>query len=219
MRQIFQTIISLKICINLMVHYICKYKRTSMNLSESILDLLKKDENKAFRLLFDRYYDNLLLYCYHILDDLEAAEDIVQDCFTNLWNSKRLYSFTGNLDRFIFKIVKNRSLLFLKEYKKRNEVQTSFFMEENDSFHNDFTEEYQNAIELLYNTIDRLPEKCRKVFLMACLNDKTYQEIADELGTSVNTIKTQMKTALKFLRENLQEKYFLTILLFLTKKL
>ena len=48
-----------------------------MNPSESILDLLKKDESGAFRLLFDRYYDNLLLYCYHILDDLETAEDIV----------------------------------------------------------------------------------------------------------------------------------------------
>ena len=80
-------------------------------------------------------------------------------------------------------------------------------------------EEHQEEIELLYNTIDRLPDKCRKVFLMACLNDKSYQEIADELGTSINTVKTQMKTALKFLRENLQEEHFLSILLLLTEKL
>ena len=50
-----------------------------MNSSESILDLFKKDENRAFQLLFNRYYDNLLLYCYHISGNLEAAEDIVQD--------------------------------------------------------------------------------------------------------------------------------------------
>lgn len=55
-----------------------------MNSSESILDLFKKDENRAFQLLFNRYYDNLLLYCYHISGNLEAAEDIVQDCFINL---------------------------------------------------------------------------------------------------------------------------------------
>ena len=53
---------------------------------------------------------------------------------------------------------------------------------------------------------------------MACPNDKTYQEVADELGTSINTVKTQMKTALKFLRENLQEELFFTLLLFLTEK-
>ena len=86
-----------------------------MNSSESILNLFKKDENGAFQQLFNRYYDNLLLYCYHISGNLEAAEDIVQDCFTNLWNSKRLASFTGDLDRFIFKMIKNRSLLFLEE--------------------------------------------------------------------------------------------------------
>lgn len=49
---------------------------------------------------------------------------------------------------------------------------------------------------------------------MACLNDKTYQEVADELGTSINTVKTQMKTALKFLRENLQEELFLRFYFF-----
>lgn len=188
-----------------------------MTPSETILDLLKKNEKGAFRLLFDRYYDNLLLYCYHILNDLEAAEDIVQDCFINLWNSKRLHSFSGDLDCFIFKIVKNRSLLFLKEAQKRHDLQTSF-SKENETCHYDLPEEDTQEIELLYNTIDRLPEKCRKVFLMACLNDKSYQEIADELGTSINTVKTQMKTALKFLRENLQEESFFTLLFFLTEK-
>lgn len=188
-----------------------------MNSSTTILDLLKKDESGAFRLLFDRYYDNLLLYCYHILDDLEAAEDIVQDCFVNLWNSKRLHSFTGDLDRFIFKMAKNRSFLFIKEYKKRNNVQFSF-SEEYDTSYYDITEDDQKKYELLYNTINKLPYKCRQVFLMTCLNDKTYQEVADELGISINTVKTQMKTTLKFLRENLQEDLFFVLLLLLTKK-
>lgn len=185
--------------------------------SANILYLLKKDENRAFCLLFEKYYDNLLLYCYHILNDLEAAEDIVQDCFFCLWHNKRLHSFTGNLDRFIFTMVKNRSFLFLKEKKKRYNIESSFSQEE-ERFPDETSEKEQEKIELLYNTIDKLPQKCRKVFLMACLNDKSYQEIADELDTSINTVKTQMKTALKFLRKNLQEETFLTILLFLIKR-
>ncbi len=188
-----------------------------MNPSDAILNAFQKDESGAFRLLFDRYYDNLLLYCYHILNDLGTAEDIVQDCFFCLWDSKRLNSFTGDLDRFIFKMVKNRSYLFLKENKKRYDIQSSLAQEE-EEFLYDTPEKDQEEIELLYNTIDQLPDKCRKVFLMACLNDKTYQEIANELGTSINTVKTQMKTALKFLRENLQEELFFTLLLFLTEK-
>ena len=188
-----------------------------MNPSESILDLLKKDESGALTVLFARYYDNLLLYCYHILDDLETAEDIVQDCFVNLWNRKSLHSFSGDLDRFIFKMVKNQAFLFLREYKKRYNIQVSF-SQESEISHYDTLDESSKEIELLYQTIDKLPEKCRKVFLMACLNDKTYQEVADELGTSINTVKTQMKTALKFLRENLQEELFFTLLLFFNRK-
>ena len=53
---------------------------------------------------------------------------------------------------------------------------------------------------------------------MACLDDKTYQEIAETLGVSINTVKTQMKYALKFLRDNLQEDDFCSILVLLTKK-
>lgn len=188
-----------------------------MNVSDNILDVLRKDERGAFQLLFERYYDNLLLYCYHITNDLEAAEDIVQDCFYQLWYNKRLDRFTGDLERFIFKMVKNRSFLFLKEHKKRHDTQMSF-SQENESVHYDITEEHQGEIEILYNTIDRLPDKCRQVFLMACLNDKTYQEIANETGTSINTVKTQIKTALKFLRENLQKDQFFSVLLLLTRK-
>ena len=114
-------------------------------------------------------------------------------------------------------MVKNQAFLFLREYKKRHNMQVSF-SQESETTHYDITDESTKEIELLYQTIDKLPEKCRQVFLMACLNDKTYQEIADELGTSINTVKTQMKTALKFLRENLQEELFFTLLLFLTEK-
>ena len=167
-------------------------------------------------MLFKDYYASLVMYAMHYVRQ-EVAEDIVQDCFVNLWNSKRLHSFSGDLDRFIFKMVKNQAFLFLREYKKRYNIQVSF-SQESEISHYDTLDESSKEIELLYQTIDKLPEKCRKVFLMACLNDKTYQEVADELGTSINTVKTQMKTALKFLRENLQEELFFTLLLFFNRK-
>ena len=192
------------------------FQNVLMDSSRFILDLLKKNESEAFQLLFDKYYDNLLLYCYHILNDLETAEDIVQDCFIYLWNNKRLHSFTGDLDRFIFRVVKNNALLFLREHKKRFNTQILFYQE---NFDDEVIDESSDVFDSLYQVINKLPEKCRKVFLMACLNDRTYQEIATELGISINTVKTQMKTALRYLRENLQENTFSTLLYFLTKKI
>ena len=75
-------------------------------------------------------------------------------------------------------------------------------------------EEAGQEIELLYRMINRLPDECRKIFLMAALDDMKYQEIADALQISVNTVKTQMKIALRFLREHLNKDSFSSILLF-----
>lgn len=138
-----------------------------------------------------------------------------------LWSSKRFHNFLGDLDSFIFRMVKNKTLLFLKEQQKRNTALTSFCKENETAYYDPTEENPEEAIkkiDMLYKAIDKLPEKCRKVFLMSCLNDKTYQEIADELGTSINTVKTQMKSALKFLRENLDKRLFLSLFVFLTQK-
>lgn len=186
-------------------------------LSKAILKLMEKDEKEAFRLLFEHYYDSLLLYSLHVLNDLAAAEDVVQDCFAILWTNKRLKNFEGDLDHFLFGMVKKRSCLYLQEHQRECPVPENL---EREMSAEDCqpSETEQDEIDLLYRTIDKLPEKCKRVFLMASLHDKTYQEIADELDVSVNTVKTQMKYALKFLRDNLKKDDFQSILLLLTKK-
>ena len=177
-------------------------------LSKAILKLMEKDEKEAFR---------LLLYSLHVLNDLAAAEDVVQDCFAILWTNKRLKNFEGDLDHFLFGMVKKRSCLYLQEHQRECPVPENL---EREMPVEDCqpSETEQDEIDLLYRTIDKLPEKCKQVFLMACLNDKTYQEIANTLGVSVNTVKTQMKYALKFLRDNLREDDFSFVLVLLTKK-
>jgi RNA polymerase sigma-70 factor (ECF subfamily) len=177
---------------------------------------MKEDERGAFRLLFNAYYDPLLLYCHRILDDLEAAEDVVQECFISLWYSKRLEHFSGDLDRFIFRVVKNHSLAYLRD-KQRENLRHDAYARDRAAFPASDEEAFSDRTETLYLTINKLPERCRKIFLMACLDDRSYQEVADELDISVNTVKSQMKYALKFLRENLKNTSFLTLLIYLAR--
>ncbi|MDR1273234.1 MAG: RNA polymerase sigma-70 factor [Odoribacteraceae bacterium] len=172
---------------------------------------MKEDEREAFRLLFAGYYDPLLLYCHRILGDPVAAEDVVQECFISLWRGKRLAGFVGDLDKFLFRVAKNRALVYLRDKRRADHSRDSYLQEQPPG-----EEEYRDNTDALYLAINRLPEKCRKIFLMACLDDKTYQQVADELHLSVNTVKSQMKYALKFLRENLDASLFLTILMYLT---
>lgn len=181
---------------------------------DEILSLYKRDEKAAMQRLFDIYYEPLLLYCNRLIRDPESAEDIVQECFVHIWRSRRLENFDGELDNFMFQAVRFRAINHVRNQKRREKLHHNalegekivpvFFLEEDAG----------KEIELLYRVINRLPGECRKIFLMACLDDLKYREIADKLEISINTVKTQMRIALRFLRENLTLDTFSSILLF-----
>ena len=178
--------------------------------SNEILSLYKHDERAALQKLFDIYYEPLLLYCYRLIRDSESAEDIVQDCFVHIWRSRRLENFEGELDRFMFQAIKFRAINYVRDQYRRDRLADNI-SEENDELPTYFQEEEAGKeIELLHYTISCLPDECRKIFLMACLDDMKYREIAETLNISINTVKTQMKIALRFLREHLTRDTFST---------
>lgn len=184
--------------------------------SNEILSLYKHDERAALQKLFDIYYEPLLLYCYLLIRDSESAEDIVQDCFVHIWRSRRLENFEGELDRFMFQAIKFRAINYVRDQYRRDRLADNI-SEENDELPTYFQEEeVGKEIELLHYTISCLPDECRKIFLMACLDDMKYREIAETLNISINTVKTQMKIALRFLREHLTRDTFSSILLFIS---
>ncbi len=184
--------------------------------SNEILSLYKHDERAALQKLFDIYYEPLLLYCYRLIRDSESAEDIVQDCFVHIWRSQRLENFEGELDRFMFQAIKFRAINYVRDQCRRDRLADNI-SEKNDELPTYFQEEEAGKeIELLHYTISCLPDECRKIFLMACLDDMKYREIAETLNISINTVKTQMKIALRFLREHLTRDTFSSILLFIS---
>lgn len=184
--------------------------------SNEILSLYKHDERAALQKLFDIYYEPLLLYCYRLIRNSESAEDIVQDCFVHIWRSRRLENFEGELDRFMFQAIKFRAINYVRDQYRRDRLADNI-SEENDELPTYFQEEEAGKeIELLHYTISCLPDECRKIFLMACLDDMKYREIAETLNISINTVKTQMKIALRFLREHLTRDTFSSILLFIS---
>lgn len=183
--------------------------------TKDILSRFKENEEEAFQALFDVYYEPLLLYCHRMIRDVENAEDVVQDCFVHLWYSRRLENFSGELDRFMFQAVRFRAINYIRSRKRRDALHDKASTEEFVFPVVSLEGQSLEQVELLYCTINQLPPECRKIFLMACLDDMKYQEIADALHVSVNTVKTQMKLALRFLRMHLNKESFSLILFFL----
>ena len=70
----------------------------------------------------------------------------------------------------------------------------------------------------MYKVIDLLPEERRNVFLLVFVEGMSYQEVADQLQISKNTVKTQLSRSLKFLRETLKDRYNAFLLFFILEK-
>lgn len=176
---------------------------------------MKKTQEKTFKTFFLKYYDVLVLYATNILKNVDAAEDVVLNCFVHIWENSLYENLSDRLDKYMFKAVKNAALNDLRDSKRRK-ARHEKMMEEM-PVAEIMQEDEQAEIEILYLTINLLPPERRRIFMVVYAEGKKYKEVADQLQISINTVRTQLTRSLKFLREKLGEQEF-TILLFFFKK-
>ncbi len=180
--------------------------------SKDILDeLLRSGRRKAYEAFFKKYYQDLFLWANSIVKDAEAAEDIVQDFFVDFWEKKRFKGVTTNLQSYIFRSVRNTCLNYIeREQKLLHDIE---HLEEKEAPPKANANIIENS-QLIYSAINELPERCREVFILCCVNGYTYNEAAEDLGVTINTVRTHMVRAFKFLREKLKSPHQFYLLFF-----
>lgn len=165
-----------------------------------------------FELIFKELYKPLVRYCCTIITDRQDAEDIVQHVFVALWQKVESIEINTSIKSYLYKMVHNTSLNRLKH----NQVKLKYQELANTSHLNIVYQENEGTelkkqIEL---SLEKLPEQCRKIFMMSRFEGLKYQQIADTLGLSIKTIENQMGKALKIMRENLKD-YITIFILFI----
>ena len=145
---------------------------------------------------------------------MEDAEDIVQTVFISLWNNKRGQVFTGSLRSYLFGAVSKASLQFMRDrgrtYFVDIELHIDDFLEE---MSRDREVELEKMKEYLYAAIEDLPANPKKVLTAIVFNNTPYKVVAEEMGISVNTVKTYYARALQSLRKSLDGKTFCLLFL------
>ena len=170
---------------------------------------------------FEQFY--ITWYAREYVHSESDAENIIQDVFLHLYERRDLMDAYTNLTAYLFTSIKNRCLDYLRKWVLEQEtaqgVQDEFDMElriKYDSleiFNTQFSDETDIG-ELLDNALQKLPERCRNIFIMNKLEGKKQKEIAEELNLSINTVESQMGIAYKKLREELKDCLPLFIFLF-----
>lgn len=178
---------------------------------ENILEQLKTGSSKSYELFFKVYYQDLFLWAHSIVKDADAAEDVVQEFFMDFWLKKRYQHIQTNLQSYIYRSVKNSCLNYLKrESKLIHDIEHLDLEASTPKLDQETLENNQE----IYSAINLLPEKCRAVFMLCCVHGHTYNEAAEDLGISMNTVRTHMVRAFKFLREKLKAPCLFYLLFF-----
>ena len=182
-----------------------------MVVKDKLLEKVCCGDERAYQGLFRMYYADLVAFAYSLLKDLGKAEDVVQEFFVNFWCEKKYKNVHSSLDSYLFRAVKNACLNHIRDerYRVRKLEEVWKNREEEETGKEEETEEK----EAVYKAIAELPEQCRRIFMMCCVEGKKYQEAADALNISVNTVRTQMGRAFKTLREKLAGKTYSMLLL------
>lgn len=173
-----------------------------------------KDIQNSFDRIYVMYYSRMLRFAKEYVVFEEDAENVVQDVFLLLWEKREVLDIRVSLVSYLFSLVKNRSLDYLRhkvvaeEYKQ----ELSFKLMSLEQLNYTFSSE-EEIEKVIANAIDKLPERCREIFLKSRIEGMKYREIAEELNISANTVENHIAIALKKLRVELKD--YLPLLLFL----
>jgi RNA polymerase sigma-70 factor, ECF subfamily len=163
---------------------------------------IQKGDYSCYNRLFIRYYSRLCLSVFKFIGNYSASEDIVQELFVRLWIDREKITISKCVSGYLYQASKNSALNYLRtesiHKKKLDEIP---FQEE--SSDDDNMEQIEFSVAL-YKCIDQLPARSRQVFLKSRFDGLKQQEISDELGISVKTIKNQIWKSLQFLRACLE---------------
>ena len=175
---------------------------------------------KAFEIVFKLHYVKLTLFANKLLNDINVSEEIVSESLTFLWEKRDVIVFSTSVTAYLYKMVQNKCLNYIKRQKIENEYVTYLFrnklldeIPEHDT--NPYNEkELAKQIRL---AIDTLPEKCKLVFEMSRFEYLKNKEIAQRLNISQNTVERHITIALERLRKSLGYVTGIVLLLMLSK--
>lgn len=177
--------------------------------------LIQQGNEKAFEQMYRDHYRGLYALACRFLNNNGLAEEAVHDVLLRLWDQSAQIEINTSLKAYLFKSVSNHclNLLSKKQVSKTDVTELQTLADESQ------VDEWLYEEELcrkLLNLLDQLPEQNRIIFKMSRFDDKKHQEIADELGLSIKTVKNNITLTLQFLRTHLKEDQLLTALLLLS---
>lgn len=158
---------------------------------------------QIFKSVFENEYQNLCRYAFSYMGDEHAAEDVVQNTFIKIWERKKDLLKSEQVKYYLVTAVRNNCISELRKTKTSNTTEYSSVVEpEPEPF---FSKMLQDELDKerygrIVDALDKLPPRCREVFLLIKLHGMSYKQAAEILNISVKTVENQMGKAITIFR-------------------
>jgi len=173
---------------------------------------MNDDNEKSFDLVFRQHQPRLLGYVRSKMQSLEEAEDLVQDVYLQAMSSLNVLDAVDNLAGWLFTAARNKVIDW---YRRKKTPMLSFERDGETGDLRDLLEQADEAVfnedtrqlvlEVMIDAIETLPEKQKFVFIENVVQGRTFRELAQESGESINTLLARKRYAVKFLRHRLKD--------------
>ncbi len=169
------------------------------------VEKLKNGDNNAYTLLMNDYYKNLCGYANLFTKDPSKSEDIVQNVFVKIWIYRKKIDPNISIKKYLYKSVYNE---FIDQYRKNKSVISleEKYLKVIDTIIDDNSLDIEKLMMNVNREIDKLPEKCKRVFILNKKEGLTHNEIAEYLQISTKTVESHITRAFKILNQKLGNK-------------
>ena len=165
-----------------------------------ILRLIGGDED-AFCEFYATYKNRLIYFAMRFLKSREYAEDVFQDAFTVVWQSRRFINPDASFSSYLYTIMRNRILNQLRNAANEEKLKESILSQALDYTEDTKREVMLNDLKsLISHALQQLTPRQREIFEMSREAQLSHKEIADKLGISINTVQEHISTSLKLIR-------------------
>lgn len=179
---------------------------TEQEVRRYLRQMKEEDSERAFHGFYNLCYDRLFrIACYYVKHE-EWAQEIVLDVFMRLWEQRDRLPAVNNIEDYCFVLTRNASLNYLERENRRAALSPEPLPETGDEAESPESVLISEELFARYiKALDRLPERCREVFIRVREEKQSYAQVAEALGISVKTVDAQLQKAVTRLKKALMD--------------
>ncbi|MDD3034364.1 MAG: sigma-70 family RNA polymerase sigma factor [Bacteroidales bacterium] len=187
-----------------------KQKLVDLGDKRFLIEAIRSGDERIFEQFLKAEYNNIVFFSNQFVKDIMLSNDIAQETFISLWNSRLTLNVDLNLRAYTFTIARNKSLNVLREryhtvsnQKDRREIKAFI-----DTLSSEYADASINSLDIeriIKDVYEQLPETIRESFVMSRESGLTYNEIAQRKGLSVKAIEYHINVALKLFKKKLKD--------------